>query len=149
MKATRHTAFIMLFACLAAVPSLSFALAAGLWRGFGDSTIQLLILALGIYLLGIESVMVQHFNGLGLPLAIPTFWIIALVCNLAFNLILIPVFGATGAAAVSTFTYVLIFALVAGYFRLKTGTISPLHYCCGAMSFGSLSARNRLGLFLR
>jgi O-antigen/teichoic acid export membrane protein len=148
MKATRHTAFIMLFACLAAVP-LSFALPLVYGAAFRDSTIQLLILLPGIYLLGIESVMVQHFNGLGLPVAIPTFWIIALVCNLAFNLILIPVFGATGAAAVSTFTYALIFALVAGYFRLKTGNNLSTALLLRGDEFRELISPNRLGFFLR
>lgn len=120
MRATRHTAFIMLLACLAAVP-VSFALPFVYGAAFKESTVQLLILLPGVFLVGIESVMVQHFSGVGLPVAIPTFWMIALACNLILNLILIPLFGGIGAAAVSTFTYALIFVMVAAYFRLKTG----------------------------
>ena len=148
MKATRHTAFIMFFACLAAVP-LSFALPLVYGAAFRDSTIQLLILLPGIYLVGIESVMVQHFSGLGFPVAIPTFWIIALACNLTLNLILIPFFGGTGAAAVSTFTYALIFALVALYFRLKTGNRLTLALLLSRDEFRDLMVPIRFGFFSR
>jgi O-antigen/teichoic acid export membrane protein len=120
MRVTRHITFVMFFVCLAAV-ALAFALPLIYGPSFASATLQLLILIPGVYLFGIESVMVQHFTGSGLPVALPIFWTIALLVNLAFNLILIPTYGATAAAFVSTFTYALIFAMVAIYFRLKTG----------------------------
>jgi O-antigen/teichoic acid export membrane protein len=120
MRVTRHIAFVMFFVCLAAVP-FAFALPLIYGPAFTTSTLQLLILIPGVYLFGIEAVMVQHFTGSGLPLALPVFWIIALIVNLAFNLLLIPNYGATAAAVVSTSTYALIFGLVAVYFRVKTG----------------------------
>ena len=120
MRVTRHTAFLMLFACLAAVP-LSFALPFVYGAEFHDSTLQLLILLPGVYLFGLESVMVQHFTGTGLPAAIPVFWILALICNVTLNLLLIPTYGAIAAAVTSTFSYSLIFVLVAAYFRRTTG----------------------------
>lgn len=120
MRVTRHIAFVMFFACLAAVP-LAFALPVIYGPAFGTSTLQLLILIPGVYLFGIESVMVQHFTGSGLPVALPVFWVMALIGNLVFNLILIPDYGATAAAIVSSCTYAFIFALVAVYFRVKTG----------------------------
>jgi O-antigen/teichoic acid export membrane protein len=120
MRVTRHIAFVMFFICLAAVP-FAFALPLIYGPAFTTSTVQFLILIPGVYLFGIEAVMAQHFTGSGLPLALPVFWIITLICNLAFNLLLIPVYGATAAAVVSTFTYALIFGLVAVYFRVKTG----------------------------
>jgi O-antigen/teichoic acid export membrane protein len=88
---------------------------------FADATIQLLILLPGVCLIGIESVLVQHFTGTGLPLAIPIFWVITLALSVGLNLGLVPVFGARGAAVTSTISYALIFVLVAFYFSLKTG----------------------------
>ena len=75
----------------------------------------------GVCLIGIESVLVQHFTGTGLPAAIPLFWLITLAVSIGLNLTLVPVFGARGAAITSTISYALIFVLVAGYFCLKTG----------------------------
>lgn len=120
MRVTRHTAFILLIVCLAAVPC-SFLIPVIYGSAFQRSTLQFLILLPGVYFMGVESVLVQHFTGSGLPLTVPMFWIVVVICNLVFNLLLIPTYGATAAAIVSSFTYALIFALVAIYFRLKTG----------------------------
>src|SRR5260370_27228037 len=83
--------------------------------------IQLLILLPGVCLSGIESVLVQHFTGTGLPVAIPVFWLITLAVSVGLNLTLVPGFGARGAAGTSTLSYSLIFLFVAVYFFLKTG----------------------------
>ena len=120
MRATRHTAFVMFLVCILAVP-LAFALPYIYGEAFRGSTLQLLILLPGVLLLGIESVMVQHFNAQGLPFTIPIFWIISVVVNIVLNLIFIPQFGAIAAAVVSTATYALMFVLVATFFRIKTG----------------------------
>ncbi|HEX8775837.1 MAG TPA: polysaccharide biosynthesis C-terminal domain-containing protein [Pyrinomonadaceae bacterium] len=120
MRATRHTAFVMMFICLSAAPaSLLLPLLYG--APFRDATIQLLILLPGVYLVGIEAVLVQHFNSTGLPVAIPVFWLAALVVNVALNLALVPSWGARGAALASTISYTLIFILVASLFRMRTG----------------------------
>jgi O-antigen/teichoic acid export membrane protein len=120
MRVTRHTAFVMFFICLAAVPA-SFALPLVYGAPFADASWQLLILLPGIYLVGIESVLVQHFSSLGLPVAIPIFWLITLGINVALNLAFVPAFGARAAAAASSVSYALIFVLVTSYFRAKTG----------------------------
>jgi O-antigen/teichoic acid export membrane protein len=120
MRATRHTAFVMLIICLATVPA-SFALPVLYGAPFADAAIQLLILLPGVYLIGVESVLVQHFNSTGLPAAIPLFWLATLAVNVVLNLALVPTFGARAAAATSTLSYAMIFVLVALYFRLKTG----------------------------
>jgi antigen flippase len=120
MRVTRHTAFVMFFICLAAVPAC-FALPLVYGAQFADASWQLLILLPGIYLVGIESVLVQHFSSLGLPVAIPIFWLITLCLNVALNLAFVPAFGARAAAASSSVSYALIFILVTSYFRAKTG----------------------------
>jgi O-antigen/teichoic acid export membrane protein len=117
---TRHTAFVMLFICLAAAP-LSLILPLLYGAAFADVSVQLLILLPGVYLIGLESVLVQHFNALGLPLAIPLFWLVTLAINVALVFALVPTLGARGAALASTISYALIFALVALYFRARTG----------------------------
>lgn len=120
MRATRHTAFVMLLVCLAAVPA-SLLLPVLYGAPFADASLMLLILLPGVYLVGIESVLVQHFNSTGLPAAIPVFWLATVAVNVVFNLALVPGFGALAAAAVSSASYAMIFILVASYFRLKTG----------------------------
>ncbi len=117
---TRYTTFIMFLCCLAAVPfSLLLPLIYG--AAFADATRLLLILLPGVYLIGLESVLVQHFNALGLPRAIPVYWLVTLVLNLILVFSLVPRFGAQGAAIASTISYAAIFGLVALHFHTSTG----------------------------
>jgi O-antigen/teichoic acid export membrane protein len=116
---TRQTALIMLVCCVVAIPG-SFLLPLFYGSAFADATFLLLILLPGVYLVGLESVMVQHFSALGLPRTIPLYWVITLVVNLALVFALVPRFGARGAAIASTVSYALIFSLVALQFRAST-----------------------------
>ena len=116
---TRHTALIMLVCCLATVP-LSFLLPLVYGRAFSEATTLLLILLPGVYLVGLESVLVQHFNALGLPRRIPVYWLVTLFLNLMLVFGLVPRLGARGAAIASTISYALIFCLVAWHFRAST-----------------------------
>ena len=120
IQVTRHVSFLMLMMCIA-VAAGSFLLPLVYGARFADATIQLLILLPGVCLIGIESVLVQHFTGTGLPMAIPVFWVITLAVSVGLNLALVPLFGARGAAVTSTLSYSLIFLFVAVYFCLKTG----------------------------
>lgn len=117
---TRYTTFIMFLCCMAAVP-FSLLLPTLYGAEFRDATWLLLILLPGVYLMGLESVLVQHFNALGLPRAIPVYWIITLVLNLILVFTLVPRLGAQGAAIASTVSYATIFALVAIHFHVTTG----------------------------
>ncbi len=120
IQVTRHVSFVMLIMCLACAAG-AFLLPLIYGARFADATIQLLILLPGVCLIGIESVLVQHFTGTGLPIAIPVFWLITLATNVGLNLAVVPVFGARGAAITSTISYTLIFVSVAVYFCLQTG----------------------------
>lgn len=120
MRATRHTSFVMLVVCLAAVPA-AFILPLLYGAQFADVPVQLLILLPGVYLVGVESVLVQYFSGAGLPAAIPLFWLVTLALNVGLNFIFVPAFGARAAALSSTISYALIFLLVTLYFRARTG----------------------------
>ena len=117
---TRYTALVSLLCCLAAVP-FSFLLPLIYGSAFTDATWLLLILLPGVYLVGIESVLVQYFNALGVPRAIPIYWVVTLVVNLLLVFYLVPRLGARGAAIASTLSYTLIFALVARHFLAATG----------------------------
>jgi O-antigen/teichoic acid export membrane protein len=119
-RVTRHASFIMLLMCLAAIP-FAFLLPMLYGASFANVPFQVLILLPGVYLLGIETVQVQFFNSQGVPRAIPLFWVAATVINIGLNLTLVPRFGAYAAAAVSTFSYGLMFILISTYFRSRTG----------------------------
>ena len=119
-QVTRYTTFIMFICCLAAVPfSLLLPLIYG--EAFSESTALLWILLPGVYLIGLESVLVQHFNALGLPRAIPIYWLVTLILNLVLVFALVPRYGAQGAAIASSISYAMIFALVALHFHTSTG----------------------------
>ena len=117
---TRYTTFIMFLCCLAAVP-FSLLLPVLYGATFSDATTLLLILLPGVYLMGLESVLVQHFNALGLPRAIPVYWVATLALNLILVFALVPRLGAQGAAVASTISYAVIFGLVALHFHTSTG----------------------------
>jgi O-antigen/teichoic acid export membrane protein len=116
---TRYTAFVTFFVCLAAAP-FSFLLPLIYGAEFAQSTRLLLILLPGVYLVGVESVLVQHFNALGLPRIIPVYWVVTLIINLALVFWLVPRLGAQGAAVASTVSYALIFGLVMRQFLAAT-----------------------------
>lgn len=118
-QVTKHTALIMLVCCLAAVP-VSFLLPLVYGAAFSEATTLLLILLPGVYLIGLESVLVQHFSALGLPRAIPMYWLVTLAVNLVLVFALVPQLGAYGAAIASTVSYALIFVLVGFYFLATT-----------------------------
>jgi O-antigen/teichoic acid export membrane protein len=120
MRVTRHTSFVMFVICLAMAP-LAFALPAIYGNAFSDSTIQLLILLPGVYLLSVQSVLAQQFVALGLPATISVFWILTAVLSVTLNVILVPKFGARAAAVDSTVSYLFIFVLVAIYSYVRTG----------------------------
>ncbi|HZI60016.1 MAG TPA: polysaccharide biosynthesis C-terminal domain-containing protein [Pyrinomonadaceae bacterium] len=117
---TRYTTFVTFFCCLAAVP-FSFLLPLIYGAEFTEASRLLLILLPGVYLVGLESILVQHFNALGLPRIIPVYWVVTLVVNLVLVFWLVPRLGAQGAAVASTASYLLIFALVTRQFLAATG----------------------------
>jgi len=120
VQVTRNASLLLLIICLAAAAG-SFALPLIYGARFNEATTQLLILLPGVYLVGLESVLVQHFTGTNLPAAIPAFWVVTVLINLSLNLALVPAWGARAAALNSTLSYGLIFFLVAAYFCRRTG----------------------------
>ncbi|HYR76919.1 MAG TPA: polysaccharide biosynthesis C-terminal domain-containing protein [Pyrinomonadaceae bacterium] len=148
IRVTRHASFLMIIMCVVAGAG-SFALPMVYGARFADASIQLLILLPGIYLVSIESVLVQHFTGTGLPAAIPGFWLITLAINLGLNLMLVPQWGARGAAFTSTLSYALIFCLVAVYFCAKTGRRPAETFLLRRHELRDLFALSRRAIFSR
>src|SRR5688500_12370949 len=114
MRTSRVTALIMLLICLAAVPA-AFLLPYLYGGEFAGATLLLLILIPGVYLLGLEAVIVQHFNATGLPKTVPAFWIATVVFNLTLNLLFVPLHGAIAAAVICNLMSAVIFRFGSGY----------------------------------
>ncbi len=119
-RVTRHASLLMLIVCIAAIP-FAFLLPVLYGPAFAAVPFQVLILLPGVYLIGLEIIQAQYFSGLGLPKAIPIFWVVTMLLFVTLDLVFVPWFGAYAAAAVSSFSYSLMFGLVAVYFRSKTG----------------------------
>lgn len=119
-RVTRHSFFLMIFLCLAAVPA-AFLLPIFYGPAFADAPMLFVLLLPGVFLLGIETIQVQHFTGLGLPRQIPIYWVTVMVLCVALDVVFVPTFGAFAAAVVSSVSYGLMFVLVAILFRKRTG----------------------------
>lgn len=115
----RHTAFVMAIICLTAIPA-AFMLPIVYGASFHDAVVQFWLLLPGVYLMGLEMVLVQHFVGTGLPMAILVSWFVTLGVNITLNLMIVPSLGARGAALVSSASYALAFILISLYFRAST-----------------------------
>jgi len=113
-KAVLVTAALMLpvvvIAALAAAPIISIAFG----RNFLPAVAPFVWLMPGTYFLGIETVMVQLLNSEGFPPIIVAAWIADTIVNVAVNFWAIPRYGITGASAVSSVCYFLIFLIVSG-----------------------------------
>jgi O-antigen/teichoic acid export membrane protein len=113
-KAVLVTAALMLpvvvIAALAAGPIISITFG----RNFLPAVAPFAWLMPGTYFLGIETVMVQLLNSEGFPPIIVAAWIADTVVNVAVNFWAIPRYGITGASAVSSVCYFLIFLIVSG-----------------------------------
>lgn len=116
----RHTSLILGAACLVSVPG-SLLLAQVYGPAFADLPVQLWLLLPGVFFVGMQVVLAQYFIGTGLPVLLPTSWVVTLVLNAALNIMIVPVYGARGAAVVSTVCYTLVFVVVFSYFKRRTG----------------------------
>jgi len=145
-RVTRHTAFIMLLLCAAAVPAV-YALPLLYGAPFADAVVQSLILLPGVLLVSVGGVLAQHFSGTGLPPALPLFWTAALVLNAAVNLAVVPRYGARGAAVSSAASYALVWALIALYFRARTGNSLRAAFVLSGAELRELVSLRRLARF--
>ena len=138
-KAVLVTAALMLpvvvIAALAAGPIISIAFG----RNFLPAAAPFAWLMPGTYFLGIETVMVQLLNSEGFPPIIVAAWIADTIVNVAVNFWAIPRYGITGASAVSSVCYFLIFLIVSGVVWKRNYARDPAAVCVPQVN-GSLSA---------
>lgn len=66
----------------------------------------------GVFFLGLETVIVQYLNSLGFPVSLVLLWGASALLNVGINLWAIPQCGIAGAAAASSFSYLLAFLVI-------------------------------------
>ncbi len=79
---------------------------------FAPSSTAFVLLAPGIFFLGLHSVSVQLLNSIGYPKSVVGIWGICALLNIGANFWAIPRFGIAGASAVSSACYFLAFLFV-------------------------------------
>jgi len=138
-KAVFVTAVLMLpvvvIAALAAGPIISITFG----RNFLPAAAPFAWLMPGTYFLGIETVMVQLLNSEGFPRIIVGAWIVDTIVNVAVNFWAIPRYGITGASAVSSVCYFLIFLIVSAVVWKRNYARGPAAVCVPQVD-NSLSA---------
>jgi O-antigen/teichoic acid export membrane protein len=88
---------------------------------FLPAVTPLFILLPGIVMISIAKVLTSDLSARGYPRASMLSGLIAVVSNIAANLVLIPRFGLNGAALSSTISYTLCAVVLVAYFRRVTG----------------------------
>src|SRR6266852_5663667 len=116
---------VVVIAALAAAPIISIAFG----RNFLPAVAPFVWLMPGTYFLGIETVMVQLLKSDGFPPIIVAAWIADTIVNVAVNFWAIPRYGITGASAVSSVCYFLIFLMVCGVVWKRNYARGPATVC--------------------
>ncbi len=115
-RVTRHAALIMSVLCIAAfflVGPVVRLLYGQPFEGAIEPTRWLLA---GVWAIGLNGILMNHFAGKGLPWGIVAIPLAGLALNVGLNVTLIPSFGLVGAAAASTAAYMLMFGLALTWF---------------------------------
>lgn len=120
-RTSRYALAIMVIACITVIPA-SFILPVVYGPGFTAIPMIVLMLLPGTFFLALQMIIVQYFVGTGLPLMISLLWVATLVVNIFLNFLVVPVYGAYGAAVTSSLCYTLIFFVIFLLFRRKTGS---------------------------
>jgi O-antigen/teichoic acid export membrane protein len=86
---------------------------------YRDAALPFRLLLPGAFLLGVETVVIQHFARVGFPGFLAAYWAIGIAVNLVSNAFLIPLYGGAGAAVASTLGYGVVAILVIRRFRTE------------------------------
>ena len=128
-KAVLVTAALMLPAVVIAAWSAAPLISAAFGKSFLPAVRPFAWLMPGTYFLGIETVMVQLLNSEGFPLIIVGAWFLSTIANVLLNLWVIPRFGITGASAVSSVCYFLMFVNVSAVVWKRYRAPQPAPLC--------------------
>lgn len=118
--AARHISCALFAACLLSIPLVQL-LPVVYGSAFAGAPFLAWLLLPGVFFYGVQMALTQYFVGTGLPKLIPAVWVATLILNLVLNFLVVPKFGATGAALVSTFCYAFAFIIIIIAFRKWTG----------------------------
>ncbi|MEQ1644662.1 MAG: polysaccharide biosynthesis C-terminal domain-containing protein [Pyrinomonadaceae bacterium] len=119
-QVARHTSLLLAIGCILSVPG-GFVVSAVYGSGFEGLPIQLFILLPGVFCVGVQLILAQYFVGTGMPLFLSLVWLVTLSSNVLINLVVVPLYGAIGAAGVSSICYFAVSCAVYWYFRRQTG----------------------------
>jgi O-antigen/teichoic acid export membrane protein len=126
LKATAATGVVLVAILLVLGLSVKFVVVLLFGKAFAPASTAVLLLAPGVLFLGLEGVLVQYLNSCGFPVSVMVFWIVSTLLNVGLNLWAIPAYGINGAAAVSSFSYLLMLVGVA-WMTLKRWTMPQLY----------------------
>jgi O-antigen/teichoic acid export membrane protein len=110
-RVTRHAALIMSLLCGAAFVLVGPVVDVLYGAPFREAIAATRWLLPGIWALGINGILMNHYAGRGLPWVAVVTPFCGLVVNVTLNLVLIPSIGLVGAAAASTVAYALMFCI--------------------------------------
>ncbi len=120
-RVIRHTALLLGLLCAVAWvlvgPVVSFLYG----PPFGEAAVALRWLVPGIWAVGLNGVLMNHFGGQGMPWVTVAAPCVGAVLNVLLNLFLLPRYGIVGAAAASTVAYAAMATVGFGAFRKRRG----------------------------
>ena len=118
----RHTALLLTGVVVTAAILVTPVVRIFYGRGFEGAILATLGLLPGIWALGLNGVLMNHFAGRGMPAVTLYAPLAGLVLNVGLNLVVVPRYGIAGAAATSSLAYALMLALSLGAF-MRSGRI--------------------------
>jgi O-antigen/teichoic acid export membrane protein len=95
-------------------------------KAFLPAATAFIWLAPGAFFLGIEAVIVQFLNSFGYPKSVVGVWFAVVLLNLGANVFAIPRYGIAGAAAVSSFSYLVVLLAILALVRGHSSKGSPV-----------------------
>jgi O-antigen/teichoic acid export membrane protein len=109
---TAMVSVIVTAACVLAAMAAGPFIALLYGPSFAPATPVLLFALPGVALLSATTIVSQYLAAVGLPRALLLIWAVALALAVSLNLVLVPSFGAAGAAVALSVTYLALFVMV-------------------------------------
>lgn len=99
-------------------------------KAYVPAALVVMVMAPGLFCIGLETVFVQFLNGQGLPMGVPAIWALVVAGNVGLNLWLIPRAGCVGAALASSICNVMA-TMAIGWLCLRMATRLSAEPGCG------------------
>jgi O-antigen/teichoic acid export membrane protein len=109
-RVLRHTALLMTLLVGAAAAAVAPVVRLLYGSGFEGAILTTWCLLPGVWALGLNGVLMNHFSARGMPPVTMAAPFVGLVLNVALNLAIVPRFGIAGAAVTSSFAYAIMLA---------------------------------------